>query len=287
MFLLFSTMGERRYGNSLMPLHSRKEWAFQVILEGTCSTITRVGNQLHEERLEGPVMVVSGPDAIHAYSGTAEDVCTSASFHFDEAYYHLRHLIGKSGRRIVQMRPGNTRKVLDLYQRCKDAKKKSDVFAPLVYHIVALELTMLFFSLLPKAELSKSTDFTANKVAEALAWYQANMSKGLNIQDVADAVHVSSTHLRRLFHKVRNMSPQETFTQVQFDRAKELMLDNNYSLENIAEASGFESASAFSRAFKKEFGVAPRVYRSMMKSDFSSPEVKAAFHAPTRQKTAD
>ena len=283
MFLLFSAMGERHYGLSDMPLHSRGEWAFQFILDGSCSTLTRVGNKVREERLTGPVMVVSGPDAVHAYGGKPEDVCTAMSFHFDEAYYRLRHLLGKTGRRVAPMHPDGVKKVLKLYERCKEARKKSDVLTPLTYQIVGLELTLLFFSLLPKSELNKAADFNASKVAESIAWYQANMSKGLNIQDVAKAVHMSSTHLRRLFHKVRNMSPQEAFTQLQFDRSKELMLDSRYSLENIAEAAGFESASAFSRAFKKEFGVAPKVYRQAMKQELPTPEIKASFQTPVRR----
>jgi AraC family transcriptional regulator len=151
-----------------------------------------------------------------------------------------------------------------LHARCLKAKITPSYFSLTVYHIVSLELALFFGGLIPRSDLAARTDFGENKVREALAWYQANMMLGPNIETVADAVHVSSTHLRRLFHQVRNMSPQVAFTQLQFERAKELMLDKAALLERIAESSGFGSASSFSRAFKNAFGSSPQVYRSKL-----------------------
>jgi transcriptional regulator GlxA family with amidase domain len=117
-------------------------------------------------------------------------------------------------------------------------------------------------------------DFGKSKVIEALAWYNANLAFGPNIEEVAHAVHLSSTHLRRLFHKVWGTSPQAAFTHAQFERAKELMLDQVISLERIAEYSGFGSASAFSRAFKVEFGVSPKSYRSKLQAEHLATTAK-------------
>jgi AraC family transcriptional regulator len=265
-----------------MPIHSRKEWAFQFIVSGECSLCVREGGKVREQRLRAPVLVACGSEAMYAYRGKPQDVCNIIVFHFDEAYFQLRHLLGRTGWRVAPVRAVDVRQAVLWYQRCQTAKKKNDVLAPLVYNIVALELTLLLFQLLPQQEFGVAADFTTSKVAEAQAWYQANLARGLSIQEVADAVHVSVTHLRRLFHKVRKMSPQEAFTQMQFDRVKELMLDGVSTLEQIADAAGFESGSAFSRAFKKEFEVSPKVYRAMMRSDISSSKVKAAFLSPTR-----
>ncbi|MDR1191239.1 MAG: AraC family transcriptional regulator [Verrucomicrobiales bacterium] len=283
MFLLYCNEGERRYGGDHRVLmHSRKEWAFQFILSGMCTLQTREKGGVRERRLEGPVLVVSAPGTMHAYGGEAGDRCEVLVFHFDEAYYHLRHLLRDGGQRVVQIYAGELRLARELYRRCREAKRRTDILAPLVYEVAALELTTMLFRQLPKTELNKTTDFAANKVAEALAWYQVHLARGLNIQEVADAVHVSATHLRRLFHKIRRVSPREAFTRVQFERAKELMLDSGYSLEAVAEATGFESASAFSRAFKKEFGVAPKVYRSALRGEMEAPEVRRAFRVPAR-----
>ncbi len=273
MFLLYRNRGERRYGQSPILLHPRNSWSFQIIVEGSCSMLISESDAVREKRLLGPVFTVAGPGFVHGWSGRKADVCEVMIFHFDEAEYALRSVVGKAGFRCFRMPAEDLPAFHTLYDRCNevrkspgfatpDARRRAGFFAPLIYGIVALELTLYFLRHIPRAELGPTPDFGTNKVAEALAWYEANLASGPNILDVAHAVHLSQTHLRRLFHKVRGMSPQAAFTRVQFDRAKWLMRSLAMPLERVAESAGFSSASAFSRSFKKECGVPPKIFRA-------------------------
>jgi AraC family transcriptional regulator len=241
--------------------HWRKEWAFQFTLSGSCIRINRENNVTHEDPVTGPVVSVSGPDCIHGWRAKTNDSCTVLIFHFDDADYNLRHVIGNTGYRLAAFPAKDIPQIQELFDRCIQARRKHDFSSPIIYHIVSLELTAYFLGLLPRTEVSGGGDFGENKVIEALAWYKVNLSRGPHIEEVAHAVHLSSTHLRRLFHKVWNMSPQQAFTRAQFERARELMLDHTIALERIAESAGFGSASAFSRAFKAEFKMSPKTYR--------------------------
>lgn len=316
MFLLYRNYGERHYGFKPLPPHPRKVWAFQVILEGSCSLLVRENNVTQEKRLLGPVLTVAGPDCMHSWGGTKDDVCRIAVFHFDEAYPILCSVIGRTGYRCVKIAAAELPLFEALYDRCGkarraagfvsteahtwyvsniagnsdaatathlpplgllDTSKRSALLSPLIYSIVAAELTIFFLRQLPQTELSPMADFGENKVAEALAWYEANLASGPTIKEVAHAVYLSATHLRRLFQKVRGISPQTAFTRVQFERAKWLMRDLAMPFERISEVCGFGSASAFSRAFKAEFGSSPREYRDKLRGDAhaSSPVTKA------------
>ena len=53
------------------------------------------------------------------------------------------------------------------------------------------------------------------------------------------------------------VSVSQTYTQ-----GDKLMRDPEMTLERISEDAGFGSASAFSRAFKSEFGVSPKDFRA-------------------------
>ena len=222
----------------------------------------------------GPIVSVSGPDSVHGWTARPKDTCSVLIFHFDDADYSLRHVIDRTGYRCVRFPAREIPRIRALFDRCILAQRSHDFFSPTIYHIVSLELTLFFLSLLPRTELASGKDYGENKVIEALAWYRVNLTLGPNIEEVAQAVHLSSTHLRRLFHKAQGTSPQEAFTHVQFERAKELMLDQGFSLERIAENAGFGSASAFSRAFKAEFGVSPKAYRSQLQSEHLVPIAK-------------
>lgn len=269
MFLVYCNDGDRTYAakhpskHYVFP-HSRKEWAFQFILKGNCIRLNRENNTTREEPMTGPVVCVSGPDCVHGWTARTNDTCSVLIFHFDEADYSLRHVVDRAGYRCARFSAKDIPKLRALFNRCRQAQRTHDFSSPTIYHIVSLELTLFFLALIPRAELADRTDFGKNKVIEALAWYKANLTHGPSIEEVARASHLSSAHLRRLFHKTQGTSPQESFTRTQFDRAKELMLDQSLSLERIAENSGFGSASAFSRAFKVEFGISPKLYRARL-----------------------
>lgn len=275
MFLLYRNQGERRYGLKPLAAHPRKAWGFQFFLEGSCSMVLKENEVTTEDRITGPLLVVTGPACVHGWYGKPSDYCKVMVFHFDEADYSLRSILGQTGHRAVRISQADFPALQALYSRCDEvrktlghpppeAKKRAGLLAPLIYGVVATELTLYFLRHLPRAGLSPAPDFGESKVSQALAWYEANLASGPNIADVAHAVHLSSTHPRRLFHKFRDMSPQAALTRVQFERAKWLMRDLGMPLERVSESSGFGSASAFSRAFKMEYGVSPKVYRASL-----------------------
>lgn len=246
--------------------HTRKDWAFHFILSGNCIRVNRENKVTKEEPMTGPMVSVSGPECIHGWSAKPNDICSVLIFHFDDADYNLRQVIPRTGYRSMPFPASEIPRLRGLFERCIQTRRRHDPLASMIYEIVSMELTVFFLSLLPRTEVAPNVDFSESKVMEALAWYKANLSRGPHIEEVAHAVHLSSTHLRRLFHRVWRMSPQQAFTHAQFERARELMLDPIISLERIAESAGFGSASAFSRAFKTEFGVAPKIFRAKMQA---------------------
>ena len=224
------------------------------------------------ERLYSPVLVLTGPECIHGWGGRKGDKCRNIIFHFDEAEYSVRSIVGVEGCRKVPFLASEIPALQRLYDRCGEARKRlgttpldvqkrAGFLEPLIYQIVAAELTLFFLKHIPKTEWGAPQNYGASKVKEAMAWYEANLSNAPNIADVARAIHLSPTHLRRLFHKIRGTSPQSAFTHVQFERAKWLMKAPDMTLEQVGEGAGFGSASAFSRAFKSEFGLSPRTFR--------------------------
>lgn len=296
MFLLYRFQGVQRYGLISSVPHPRKAWAFEIILEGKCSLLIRKNDVTREQRLNGPILSVAGPNCVHTWGGRETDVCDTMVFHFDEADPILLSVLGADGQRCVKITAAEIQELRVLYERCSqvrkdagfsspeiyetytklfknpnsevvpraglaDVGKKGTFFAPIIYGIVARELTLLFLKHLPRSEFGVAPDFGQNKVAEALAWFGANLTRCPNVADVAQAIHVSPTHLRRLFHKARGMSPQAALSRVQFERSKWLMRNLTMSIEEIAQHSGFASASAFSRSFKLEFGISPNFYR--------------------------
>jgi AraC-like DNA-binding protein len=82
-----------------------------------------------------------------------------------------------------------------------------------------------------------------------------------NITELASAVHLSPSHLRRKFKRITGLSLGNYQLNYRMNRAIKYLVNTDTSLTDIAELSGYDSISAFSRSFKTRFGVAPSVYR--------------------------
>ncbi len=99
-------------------------------------------------------------------------------------------------------------------------------------------------------------------VVAAIKYIQNHYSDpNLYIKQIADSVHVSESHLRRLFIHDLGLSPMEYLQSCRIDHAKEMLLYGPDSLGNIAEACGYSSLFYFSKIFKRAVGLSPTEFR--------------------------
>lgn len=82
-----------------------------------------------------------------------------------------------------------------------------------------------------------------------------------SVAEIAGICGVSSGCFRRLFREYSGKSPAEYRNDVRLDRAKNMLLGNNMTVDTIADALGFESGAYFCRFFKKKIGMTPKEYR--------------------------
>ena len=72
---------------------------------------------------------------------------------------------------------------------------------------------------------------------------------------LAPSASYSPSHLIRLYRDVFDETPSEYAARLRFERAWRMVRDTTMPVCEITEALGFESQSAFCRAFKQSFGV--------------------------------
>lgn len=265
MYLYYFSDGARAYGQRPMVPHSRKRWAFQVNLCGSCTMTIQEHGEMHSIRVEGPWATLAGPECCHAWGGTKDDRNEVAVFHFNEVSPLLETVVGWNGWRAFRISAEQVEAVRGWARRCREAMQERHL-AHQIFQIIGGELSLMVLKSIPKSELGPPPDWAELKVAQAIAWYAARLPSAPTIGEVAEALHLSPAHLRRLFHRATQRSPQAVLSRVQFERAIELMRDPRITLEQVAENAGFGSASAFSRAFKAAYGQAPMVYRRQLKN---------------------
>lgn len=77
----------------------------------------------------------------------------------------------------------------------------------------------------------------------------------LDVQRLARSASYSPCHLIRLHRDVFDETPSEYAARLRFDRAWRMVRDTRMPVCEITEVLGFESQSAFCRAFKHSFGL--------------------------------
>lgn len=83
---------------------------------------------------------------------------------------------------------------------------------------------------------------------------RCNVDDRLDLSRLAAIANYSPTHLIRVYREVFGETPSEYAIRLRQQRAWELVQGTGLSVCEIAESLGFESESAFCRAFKHAFG---------------------------------
>lgn len=117
--------------------------------------------------------------------------------------------------------------------------------------------------------IRRSTEVTAVDdplIAMALRHIRENSAAGLRVDDLLTRFNISRSALYRRFRDAVNKSPHEEILRVQLERAKRLLDENDFTLEHIAELSGFQHSEYLSVAFKRELGMTPGEYRRRLRT---------------------
>jgi AraC-like DNA-binding protein len=77
---------------------------------------------------------------------------------------------------------------------------------------------------------------------------------------MADLVNLSPSAFAHLFRDVTGRSPYQFLKEMRLDRARELLIDGNFTVARISKEVGYASVSHFISEFRGRFGVTPRAY---------------------------
>ena len=112
----------------------------------------------------------------------------------------------------------------------------------------------------PRPAVPKTVD--GEFAAEVMQIVKTNFTNPeFGVEDVAAALGISRVHLNRKLKAENSPSPSDMIKTMRMELASEMLKAGGKTIAEVAEASGFSSASYFSSAFKEYFGVAPAVYK--------------------------
>lgn len=96
---------------------------------------------------------------------------------------------------------------------------------------------------------------------------ESNYTEIASLAELAEAVELSPAYLCRLFRRFSRETPHQCIVRHKLNRAAELLMSQQASIGEVAEAVGYHDLFHFSRLFKKRFGDSPRNFRKRIGPD--------------------
>lgn len=109
----------------------------------------------------------------------------------------------------------------------------------------------------PASEPGWVMAFRDTIVLRALEVLHRNLKENWTIESLAKNLGISRANLAARFKEVLFIPPMEYLAKVRMEKAREMFLKENTTLEEVALAVGYSSAFAFSKAYKRIYGTSP------------------------------
>lgn len=95
------------------------------------------------------------------------------------------------------------------------------------------------------------------KLASVIQRMEANIEEPISPSILASDVSMSTRQLERLFRRYLSRSPKRYYMELRLNRARNLLMQTDMSVINVALACGFASPSHFSKCYRAQFGTTP------------------------------
>ena len=100
-----------------------------------------------------------------------------------------------------------------------------------------------------------------DRLQTALAYIQNHLADNISLAEIAQEVDMSQHHFCRLFKQSTGISPYQYVIQQRLERAKQLLLQNQLSIAEVAQEVGFSEQSQLTRQLKRATGFTPKQIR--------------------------
>jgi transcriptional regulator GlxA family with amidase domain len=107
------------------------------------------------------------------------------------------------------------------------------------------------------------------KLSQVIQMMEANIEEPISPSVLAKDVGMSTRQLERLFRRYLNRSPKRYYMELRLQKARNLLMQTDMSVINVALACGFASPSHFSKCYRSHYDTTPYRERGSQSSRLS------------------
>ena len=113
-------------------------------------------------------------------------------------------------------------------------------------------------------------DSNLARISRAVSWITDRYSEGFRVEDLARECGMSTSAFYRSFQAVTALSPIQFQKQVRLQASRLMLLSSGEDVATVGYRVGYESASQFSREYRREFGLPPGQDAARLRMDRDS-----------------
>lgn len=236
---------------------TRINWEFYIVTRGQCAPVF---DEVEHPVLSRKTLWVLPPGLVCGWTGNRTG-WDHLALHFGCIPDVLKSRFAERRYLKVSLNDEDIDSVKSIFRSVDSEIYRSSGLSDLVFHRALIDLTFVALKTEPTKKTVGLEDVAYQRVANAIGWYSEHMHECPGVDEVAAKTNISSCHLRRHFHLVKNCSPNSYFLRFRMERACRLLIETTDTLEQIASTCGFSSASEFCRLFRKSFKTTPHNWR--------------------------
>jgi len=105
------------------------------------------------------------------------------------------------------------------------------------------------------------------EVAQAVRYIREHVTQSISVEDILDAIPMSRRLLEIRFKKTIGRTIHEQIQHERLILAKQMLIETDMTVSQIADRSGFSSSSHLGRMLRRLHGVTPKQFRARVLSD--------------------
>jgi two-component system response regulator YesN len=164
---------------------------------------------------------------------------------------------------LLRILAGRLKDLLDYYDPDGRSAREADGAAPSEEALIRRirELTEQWCRLVKSPQDRRSVRLVIKKACDYAA---KHYMEEISLTQIAAYVGLSVSHFSALFKQHTNESFVHYLNRIRIDKAKELLLEPDLKIYQVAELVGFDTIPYFNRVFKTITGLSPNEYRKEM-----------------------
>jgi len=136
-----------------------------------------------------------------------------------------------------------------------------------INHCMTWEELRSSFTEIHQQLFSKTLSNKGGQFEEILLYIEQHINEELSIEYFAEQMNMSTGHFSRKFKEEVGEKYVEYISKIRLGRAKQLLLETDFKIDDIAEQVGYWGRNSLIRAFRKYEGITPAKYRSIHMSN--------------------